>query len=341
MLGGKRVNKVNKVFVIAMFGHFSEEAICRYSYLIEEKLGISFSEGDTYDFTRCMRTDGSFYGTAGECRKGTLADPKEKEASAKAGGYQPKKDSGKDKGVKSIPTITEDMKNRGLLDPFDPKGYQAKIDEVNDPKEKLDEWGLPMPPLSPIVKAERLKEYEMRKSHSTINKEFLNELEKNLPSGTELKRGTEQLYITSVTEDGNKVMTYYSPKTGYNFNINGSSSSADAGITSRKAQLEAAQLARGHYDAVVKALPVGAVLHTQAYHKDGKGDARQRIYERMGFSKATPPDSIFAVKQKDGSMAPSTQGDWNGQRNNEKALWFSEQSERERDAMWIILLFGG
>lgn len=323
-----------------MLGQFSSESLQAYLTLVREKT-LSFSETETYDFTRCLRTDGTFYGTAGQCRKGTLADPKEKEASAKTGGYRPKKDSEKGKGVKSIPpTVTEFMKD-WFIDPFDPEAYQAKIDEVNNPETKLDEWGLPMQPMSPVTKAERLKEYGLGKSHSTVNKEFLDKLEKNLPSGTELKRTSEELFITSVTKDGNKVMTYYSPKNGYNFNINGASSSVDAGITSRKTQLEAAQLARGHYDAVVKALPVGAVLRTQAYHKDGKGDARQRIYERMGFSKATPPDSIFAVKQKDGSMAPSTSGDWGVQRDNKDALWFSEQSEMRKDAMWLILLFGG
>ena len=32
---------------------------------------------DEYDFARCQRPDGSYYGTSGQCRKGTLAEPKE------------------------------------------------------------------------------------------------------------------------------------------------------------------------------------------------------------------------------------------------------------------------
>lgn len=32
-----------------------------------------------YDFTRCQRPDGSFYGTKGNCRKGSEVGPKEKE----------------------------------------------------------------------------------------------------------------------------------------------------------------------------------------------------------------------------------------------------------------------
>lgn len=55
-----------------MRGSISEEALAEYSELVSEKLGINFSEG-SYDFTRCMREDGSFYGTDGTCKKGTAA----------------------------------------------------------------------------------------------------------------------------------------------------------------------------------------------------------------------------------------------------------------------------
>jgi len=45
----------------------------------------SFSESaqDALDFARCQRPDGSFYGTSGQCRKGSPAEAKEKELTAK------------------------------------------------------------------------------------------------------------------------------------------------------------------------------------------------------------------------------------------------------------------
>jgi hypothetical protein len=67
-----------------------------------ESFGLSFSEGaseeypfieealetllNSYEFTRCQRPDGSFYGTRGKCRKGAEAGAKEKspEGSGKA-----------------------------------------------------------------------------------------------------------------------------------------------------------------------------------------------------------------------------------------------------------------
>jgi hypothetical protein len=56
-----------------MKGFVSEEALAEYSRLAAEKLDLDFAEGEVYDFARCMRADGSFYGTRGTCKKGTAA----------------------------------------------------------------------------------------------------------------------------------------------------------------------------------------------------------------------------------------------------------------------------
>jgi hypothetical protein len=58
-------------------GGFSEEAFEKYQRLLSEKEGVDFSEGETYDFTRCMRPNGTFYGTRGKCKKGSEAGAKE------------------------------------------------------------------------------------------------------------------------------------------------------------------------------------------------------------------------------------------------------------------------
>jgi hypothetical protein len=61
-----------------MKGHISEEALAAYTQLVADSLGVDFSEGgDTYDFTRCVRPDGSSYGSRGKCRKGTEAGAKQ------------------------------------------------------------------------------------------------------------------------------------------------------------------------------------------------------------------------------------------------------------------------
>ena len=35
--------------------------------MVSESQGSDFSEGETYDFTRCMRPDGTSFGTKGKC----------------------------------------------------------------------------------------------------------------------------------------------------------------------------------------------------------------------------------------------------------------------------------
>jgi hypothetical protein len=53
------------------FGGFTEEALAEYQKALAERERTDFAEGDSYDFTRCVRPNGTSYGTGGKCRKGT------------------------------------------------------------------------------------------------------------------------------------------------------------------------------------------------------------------------------------------------------------------------------
>lgn len=66
-----------------MFGSFDSDTLERYAQLAAQKAGVDFAEGDYYDFTRCVRPDGSVYGTGGQCRKGTETGAKKKEEKSK------------------------------------------------------------------------------------------------------------------------------------------------------------------------------------------------------------------------------------------------------------------
>ena len=59
-----------------MKGSFSEESLTRFAELAAQALPADFAEGGTYDFTRCVRPDGSSYGTGGKCRQGTEGEAK-------------------------------------------------------------------------------------------------------------------------------------------------------------------------------------------------------------------------------------------------------------------------
>ena len=45
-------------------GNFSVESLERYQSLLQQ---VGLPEGETYDFARCVRPDGTFYGTKGKC----------------------------------------------------------------------------------------------------------------------------------------------------------------------------------------------------------------------------------------------------------------------------------
>jgi hypothetical protein len=49
-----------------MLGHFSEEAVEAFIQMSCEDKDLDYSE--TFDFARCQRPDGSFYGTRGMCK---------------------------------------------------------------------------------------------------------------------------------------------------------------------------------------------------------------------------------------------------------------------------------
>jgi len=74
---------------------FTDEALRNARALAELKAQDSESFSEAYDFARCQRPDGSFYGTSGTCRKGTDAgaapakekkSPEAKAAARAAGG---------------------------------------------------------------------------------------------------------------------------------------------------------------------------------------------------------------------------------------------------------------
>jgi hypothetical protein len=75
-----------------MKGTFSEEALLQFANLASQTQSADFSEGETYDFTRCVRPDGKAYGTRGKCKKGTeqAKDAEEKAAIKQLGGMLPK-----------------------------------------------------------------------------------------------------------------------------------------------------------------------------------------------------------------------------------------------------------
>jgi hypothetical protein len=64
-----------------MQGSFSKDALDTFDTLVRKTESLQYSE--TYDFTRCVRSDGSSYGTGGTCRKGKEGEKVEEEETKK------------------------------------------------------------------------------------------------------------------------------------------------------------------------------------------------------------------------------------------------------------------
>jgi hypothetical protein len=62
-----------------MYGNFSEDSLSHYQEILQylEDPSLEFEEGDTYDFTRCVRPNGTAYGTRGACQAPNKVAPKQ------------------------------------------------------------------------------------------------------------------------------------------------------------------------------------------------------------------------------------------------------------------------
>ena len=73
-----------------MKGSFSDESVQAFKAVMSDLHGLDYSEAEMFDFTRCVRPNGSVYGTGGTCRKGTQTDKNEQDAMSQLAGMLPK-----------------------------------------------------------------------------------------------------------------------------------------------------------------------------------------------------------------------------------------------------------
>jgi hypothetical protein len=103
------------------FGGFSEEALEAYQQAIAESKGTDFAEGEFYDFTQCVRPDGTGFGTKGACK------PPNRPAATKATDPKKKKESFIDKQKRML----GDQKKAGFNPLAQAKGRGDRARERN------------------------------------------------------------------------------------------------------------------------------------------------------------------------------------------------------------------
>jgi hypothetical protein len=123
------------------FGSFTQEALEAYQKALAEREGTDFAEGDLYDFTTCIRPDGSSYGTSGKCRKGSEGEakakakakdkPKKGGSAAPAGSSQVNVEAAKAERKKASDELAEISKRRDPQGKLSPEDFQRSKDLGN------------------------------------------------------------------------------------------------------------------------------------------------------------------------------------------------------------------
>ena len=180
-----------------------------------------------------------------------------------------------------------------------------------------------------------------RKAEATRRREntddMINRISKDVPAGTEIKNVGGTLQLSRTTRAGHKIDYHISRTGNVEFSVNGT---WDAGsVKNRKEQVEVALNVKRMHEAVVKNLRPGHELWTNAWAEDGKGDARMKAYEAMGFSKAQGEDNTMAARRtNDGKLEPVT-----GKISSDSFLMKDQdfaESEVNDVKLWFTAIFG-
>ncbi len=116
-------------------GGFSEDALNLFQLAASES-SYEFTEGeDMYDFTRCVRSDGTAYGTGGRCVKGSQED-KAPVAPAPPKGKMTKKDSVANV-LRTQKETSDLMKKVGAEQMRNNPALRKEVEEMRARQEKL------------------------------------------------------------------------------------------------------------------------------------------------------------------------------------------------------------
>jgi hypothetical protein len=358
-------------------GSFSEEALKLYSDMVSLGWDLDFSEqGNHYDFARCVRADGTYYGTRGKCRKGTEAGAKEeapkqprRSRAAETAPASPKADKPaapapekkSDKTPKEAVYTPSEIPagKRGLRERVKQAAGRAvrkvkselelKQEERESKKtteafaKKLRDKGASEKEIAEKVarwKAEDAESAKQRKASTKESEAIYRGFQKNAPEGVKVTRNKEGIVqFETKTKFGDTVRLGWRPDKQIEFSINGEYGMGQ--VTDRKAQVATALQVKKLWDAAVKSMPDGTFLNVNAHKGDGdeKTKARSDAYVKMGFSKPEgnePGETQYAVI-KDGKVHPA---DSKGNRfwiyAEGKTLSSSQQDVRN----WFTIIYG-
>ena len=273
---------------------------------------------ESYDFARCQRPDGSIYGTAGTCRKGTPVGEKVEEKKEKVKGahdYAKGGTGGGDvPGSQNIKVLEQHIQRGKDLLKEDPDDEFAKF-VLEDAERKL----------KPIQDSQEMVEGVV----------------KDVPVGTEVKMNPFGGLETEFTTPGGNVVRTYLMKRDFAFTVN---DKYDAGVAdgNRAEQMAISRQVQRVFNAQMKHAPEGLILETSAWEGDGRQSSRQRAYERIGFAKPTAGGAMYGqiINGKLVPVDPSQVEDTSMLITFSEDTWcYAEELKKEEDA-WFEIVFG-
>jgi hypothetical protein len=188
--------------------------------------------------------------------------------------------------------------------------------------------------------------------HVDANREFEENIKKNVPKGVRVSRDdNDQVTMSFKTKNGTPIKVEFSMKNGFSFSVAGQYGIEDKYgynrdlIKDKREQIEVGMRVRSLYDAVVRSIPEGTVIKTNAWPGDNKYDSRVRAYQRVGFSAPeTKAGEMYAVKGPNNTMSPGTKSGFETQESG-TGMWFAEKAD-DKEAItqsvkdWFTIITG-
>ena len=349
-----------------------------YQFSEEHATAFEAAALQYYDFETCQRSDGSYYGTGGTCRKGTPAEKVEKENKGKGSGAI---DTGRmgsmttdqlqelskrsELGIRQKGAISQELKLRkDASDDYDKFGNQdrtkAAQKSIDEHYIKKDGGYVPRPEKQMKVEGEdsyrgkdSLKEniQFQRDLGAPNDKAAMQNLihgDKLMSNGANKNKqdimwGEGEVSLNKMI-GGNHVQLYNRTGT-IGWKVNGSYDTQKIPPSTKR---QIATETRKMYETMVRSSSNNTPLTTSAYQGDGRGESRVKAYKTMGFSKPDRQGGQYS-KVVFGNVIPVSRSEYEdlyGKRQDEVERgtqpMFSESrkklTSKQLNKLWEIIL---
>jgi len=219
---------------------------------------ISLSEESAHDFARCMRPNGTFYGTRGECKKPSVRADRRPSIETNKNNIQKKKENQQLKPVKK-----QTLGQR----PKEEVNAQRQLDKkISQQIEEMDGW---------------FKEH-VKKNQKDVN-ELADKVKKSDDGNTMIISSYREISMTRKIGDHTVSLKVEDPSFEPKVSFEANESYNVGSIKDPKTRVKAVLAVRSMFNALTKHMTPGEYIRCTDYGGDGRGAQRKKAYEKLGF----------------------------------------------------------